>query len=447
MFDFLALNFRRGVARLREHPQLVYTVLVAGTIVAAFLFIALQFAGIARDAQERLINVRIGSIQDATAEFAGDLFENPTRLQHAIEAIAAGNETIRTFYVVSFSTTSPRIIASLQKARIGEEDLLHNFLYMIAKTNPAHSFTQEGVRTDGRVYQTVRAVTDNGGTVIGALYTEETLSEADRIIESNIRTSFLVFTGIILLILALFFRHAKMIDYIALYQKLKEVDQLKDDFIAMASHELRTPLAAIRGYADLAKDASELKAATREQVERIEISARQLDQLVEDMLDVSRLEQGRMKFEFTTVPLDQSVQTVLTTLLPVAADKKLFLRSNVPLGMTVHADPTRLVQILTNIVGNAIKYTKQGGITISSEKTEAHVTLRVSDTGLGISAADQKKLFEKFYRVKTAETSSIRGTGLGLWITKTLVEKMNGTIAVESILGKGTDVIVTLPKA
>jgi len=214
----------------------------------------------------------------------------------------------------------------------------------------------------------------------------------------------------------------------------------------MAAHELRTPLAAIRGYANLLQGMKDIPQTHKRDIEMIDASARDLAFLVDDILDVARIQEGRMSFTRTEIDVRALLSSVVLTLQNVAQSKGLALRVEfsdaIPLLTT---DEKRTKQIFTNIIGNALKYTFAGEVVVRADVKQNHVVVRVSDTGIGISAEDQKNLFQKFYRVKSKETEDVRGTGLGLWITHQIVKEMGGSISIESIKGKGTDFIITLP--
>lgn len=129
----------------------------------------------------------------------------------------------------------------------------------------------------------------------------------------------------------------------------------------------------------------------------------------------------------------------------LASDKGLTLTCETGELPLIAVDVDRFRQVMINFIGNAIKYTPRGSVRLMTNVVDNHVVIRISDTGMGISAEDQKKIFQKFFRIKNEETAHIMGTGLGLWITQEIVRNMNGTIAIESIKGKGTDFIVSFP--
>lgn len=447
MNNFVTRGLRSGIEKIRNNHQLGYTLLVALVIFASFVFVVIQFTSIARDAQDRLVNVRVGSIHDTFAAFINHTsFSDAEQLSRALTQIAQSNQTIREFVVVAFEENEPIIIAALNPERIGENDTRFNFLYSLARTDTNQSFTVETANEEERLFQTIRAVKGTQDEIVGAIRTTQTLSEADRAINASIRNSLIIFTIIVVVVLLLFFRFAKILDYAVLYTRLKEVDQLKDDFVAMASHELRTPLTVIRGYMEYIRKSEGLNDEEREFARRIDVSTVQLEELVSDILDVSRIEQGRMTFDFEHVDLSDAAKEQAESLRAKAKEKGLTLEFHASEKILICADQGRLRQVLTNIIGNAVKYTKEGSVTVTVAQKGLNAELRVRDTGIGIGAEEQKQLFAKFYRIQNEETKDIRGTGLGLWLTKTIITTMKGEIAVESIEGVGTQFIVTFPR-
>jgi signal transduction histidine kinase len=447
-------SLAKGIDKLRENPQLWYTIFVAIMILVAFIFVANRFVTIAQDAQERLLEERMGAFQDSFVQFSPEYVLDESRaseLKHIINRIAIINPTVNEFKVLRFDNEGVTVISSLNSGEIGQIDNStdNNFLYNLAKTNPNQTYLAKQSTEVERFNVATRVITDDFGNPIGAVLIKQSLTEADIKIGESIQNSVIVFIAIVVLIMFLFFRHARIIDYTALYKKLRDVDQLKDDFISMASHELRTPLTVIRGYAENLGEAGPMNEQQTLSADRIEIAARQLDELVNDMLDVSRIEQGRLKMELSQLNPVTAISDVVSGFVSVAKDKGLELNFSHALqtNQKIKVDPNRFRQVMVNIIGNAIKYTKEGEVRVRVENESTggknKISIRVSDTGIGMSAEDQEKLFEKFYRIKSDETREIRGTGLGLWITKQIVEQMGGKISVESIKGVGTHFIVT----
>lgn len=439
-------SLRTGVRQLRDNPQLWWTIFVAIVILLAFWFLASRFITIAQDAQDRLIDIRVGSIQDAYAEFVPEHVDDREFLEKSIFNIVSVNPTIIDFKILKTDEDGEnRVVASMNKNEIGSEvNAKYNILLNDARSLPESSFTLREGGTE-RLFNTVRAYTDDSGEVIGYILTTQTLSEADQKISDSIQNSILIFIVIVVFVMALFLRHARIIDYVSLYKKLQSIDQLKDDFISMASHELRTPLTVIRGYAEYLHEDKKITGESKENVEKIDISAKQLDLLIADMLDVSRIEQGRMKFEMANVDPKDIVMEVVDSLKFNAKDKGLDLSTEIESSSTIYTDSGRLKQVLVNIIGNALKYTKEGEVKVRLFVEKGVLNIRVSDTGIGMDSETQQKLFHKFYRAKSKDMENVRGTGLGLWITKKLVENMNGQISVESIKGVGTHFVISFP--
>lgn len=180
----------------------------------------------------------------------------------------------------------------------------------------------------------------------------------------------------------------------------------------------------------------------------VSASVRHLDDLVEDLLNVSRIEQNRLPLNVTTLNPDEAIQQAVDELKILADNKSLQLLFTKNIDThPVLADRDHLRQILINLISNAIKYTPRGSVTVTVAATDELVTIKIKDTGIGIGARDREKLFTKFYRVASEQTKGIRGTGLGLWITKKLANLMGGELYIDSIEGTGTEVSVTLPRA
>ncbi len=231
-------------------------------------------------------------------------------------------------------------------------------------------------------------------------------------------------------------------------RQLEEASQHKSQFLANMSHELRTPLNAILGYTELMADGAYGEPSEKMLgiLKRLEANGKHLLGLINDVLDLSKIEAGQLVLELSDYSVQDIAQTVRSTLEPLAADKKLAfkleLAPELPAG---HGDGRRLTQVLINLVGNAIKFTDAGEVAIKAEANNGSFHLSVRDTGPGISAADQAKLFQEFQQADNAITKKKGGTGLGLAISKRIVEMHGGKIWVESQPGHGSTFAFTLP--
>ena len=231
-------------------------------------------------------------------------------------------------------------------------------------------------------------------------------------------------------------------------RQLEVASQHKSQFLANMSHELRTPLNAILGYTELMADGiyGELPEKTMGVLKRLESNGRHLLGLINDVLDLSKIEAGQLVLDLSDYSLEDIAQTVRSTLEPLAADKKLAFKVEVAPKMPAgHGDGRRLTQVLINLVGNAIKFTDAGEVVITARATDGSFHLSVRDTGPGISAADQAKLFQEFQQADNAITRKKGGTGLGLAISKRIVEMHGGKIWVESQVGQGSTFSFTVP--
>ncbi|MCH8821552.1 GAF domain-containing sensor histidine kinase [Patescibacteria group bacterium] len=236
-------------------------------------------------------------------------------------------------------------------------------------------------------------------------------------------------------------------------ESLKELDETKDEFVSVVSHELRTPMTAVKSYVWLALNgkAGPLNDKMRSYLEKVYQSSERLIDLINDVLDVSHIETGRINLDIQPISLLKVADDVVTTLAARADEQKIKLTlekdTHVPM---VLVDSMKLNEIFVNLIGNALKFTKPGGsITVSFAKKENVVETSVTDTGIGISQADLKKLFTKFGRIYKSYSTIAQstGSGLGLYITKNYIDKMNGKIWVNSESGKGTTFTFAFPIA
>jgi signal transduction histidine kinase len=230
-------------------------------------------------------------------------------------------------------------------------------------------------------------------------------------------------------------------------QQLVELDKLKDEFVSSISHELRTPLTSISGYVELLLEEEE-SAEKRGHLAIIDRNSDRLLALVSDLLFAARLQYGRLELERESVDLRELVMQSVDSARPRAAAAAVELHVDVVEVPPVLGEPDRLAQLLDNLVSNAIKFTPGGGrVSVSLSANDGTVCMQVSDTGIGITDAERQRLFERFFRSQSALEAQIQGTGLGLYISKAIVEAHGGRIGVESEPGAGTTFVVELPVA
>jgi len=230
----------------------------------------------------------------------------------------------------------------------------------------------------------------------------------------------------------------------------EEADRLKSAFIANMSHEIRTPLNSVLALSQLLRDgvAGSLTTDQRRYLEVIERNGQGLLHLINDILDLSRIEAGHMEIDAGSLEVEPQVSAVVDALMPLAAAKGLDLVTVLPPDLPpVHADGDRFRQILTNLVNNAVKFTESGQVRVSAEARGDAVILHVTDTGAGVPDAYRDKIFQEFFQVDQTLVRRQGGTGLGLAIARRLARLMGGEISVESVFGKGSRFSLRLPRA
>jgi signal transduction histidine kinase len=234
-------------------------------------------------------------------------------------------------------------------------------------------------------------------------------------------------------------------------EKLEKLNQIKNEFISIVSHELRTPITAIKGFVKVVLDgeAGNLNVQQKKFLKIADQSVDRLINLITELLDISRIESGKLRVRPEKIDAYDLVLNVLKSISPAAFGKDLKIDMDVPEGLPlVLADSERLFQVFDNLIINSIKFTPSGGkITIFAKEQDDFILFGVKDTGIGISEKDIKKIFEKFYRVDTTFNKAIAGAGLGLSIIKSIIEIHGGQIWVESAPQKGSTFKFTIPKA
>ena len=232
--------------------------------------------------------------------------------------------------------------------------------------------------------------------------------------------------------------------------ELEIASRHKSQFLANMSHELRTPLNAILGYTELILD--NIYGDTSEKMhtvlERVQANGKHLLGLINDVLDLSKIEAGQLTLSLASYSMKDVVASVLSVAEPLANEKKLALKTEVPAGLPAGlGDERRIAQVLLNLVGNAIKFTNSGEVAISASASNGSFKVAVKDTGPGITAADQDRIFGEFQQANSSATRKKGGTGLGLSISRRIVEMHGGRLSVESAPGHGSTFFFTLPIA
>lgn len=233
-------------------------------------------------------------------------------------------------------------------------------------------------------------------------------------------------------------------------QELRRLDAAKSEFISIASHQLRTPLTAIRGYVSLVLEGSygPVTPTLQDVLNKIYAVNNRMGQLVEDLLNISRIESGRVQYTFAPTQLEPMVADIVDMFTIMAKGRGLALKIKLPKTTLpkLSLDETKVREVISNLIDNALKYTEEGGVTVAVEKAGRFVAVKVIDTGIGVKPEDEERLFKKFTRSPETMKLDVSGTGLGLYVGKTFVAAHGGTLSVESEgPGKGATFIVRLP--
>jgi PAS domain S-box-containing protein len=232
-------------------------------------------------------------------------------------------------------------------------------------------------------------------------------------------------------------------------ERLRELDRAKSDFVSMVSHELRTPITSIVGYSEMLQEgaAGPVSSGQERLLDAVRRNGDRLIALIEDLLTLSRIEAGTFTLEKARLDLGTVMAAAEEALSPLLAGRRLDVRFTRPShAVELEGDPAQLERVILNLVGNAVKFTEDGGhVTCALRTREDRAVLTVSDTGIGIPAEEQEELFRRFFRSSTAQERAIQGTGLGLSIVQSIVHSHGGQIAISSEHLVGTEVSVELP--
>ncbi len=368
-------------------------------------------------------------------------------LQQLIDQARSQAPEIDQLSVVAPNGTGFRILAGSDTAKVGQADTTIQTQLAWAKGQSIASLIASGEGND-REWLVATPLVASGGQPAAISIMRVSLRASDELIGATLRNSFIGLSIMVVVIILLLINHFRFVQYAELFRAQKDLNQMKDDFISIATHELKAPMSVIKGYLSMVLEEPDLSKNAREMTTIAQDQTNRLTRLVTDLLDVSRLEQGKTKYNLSAVNLAATIAPMMNTYEVKAKDKGLALIYQPPTDLpSVLADPDRISEIFTNLIDNAIKYSRTGTVTISHATAPGVLATTVQDTGIGLTPDEVSHLFARFYRAKNPDTQDISGTGLGLWIIKQYIEKMGGTIMVESQKGVGSQFIVTLPLA
>lgn len=440
--------FSGAISFIKGNLSIVYSLFLIIFIPAAFLINNYITNSSYEDAINQITQRKAVLIENIINSLLQSQTEDVSVLQSAIERVMKNNNEIISLSILKSQNESGGflVIASNDKNLIGQrqDESIQNILAWSQPEGIAYLDKNQ----NGRFWSVTKSFLDNSDKKIGLIKMDFSIKNTDELIHRIIYSSFWILIVTILLVVLLVANQARLLGYALTVTKLKEIDKMKDMFISMASHELRSPLSAIKGYISMLQEKKNLKLdeESKNYIKNISLSSERLDELVADILEVSRIEGNRLPIEFSVFNPHPVILRSIEEMRSQAVKKGLTLNYK-PLEkpIKIKSDPDRLKQILINLISNAIKFTEKGSIDVITAVKLDKFLITVADTGIGISSEDQQKLFQKFFRIRTKHTQDIIGTGLGLWISSEIVKRMQGKITVESIEGVGSHFTVCLP--
>lgn len=429
-----------------EFLQFLYALFVIILVPAALVFNTIYILkSVQRDIDFELNNKAL-LVESVIAYESRDKLQNDTKLRSDLTELISKQPEIKAIEIFRLQQNEIQPLVTTSPLTSSVADPALNQLAWGG--NQAYSkqiFATIGSNTSERVWLVASPLADESGKKVGLINIYISAAQIDQISQRTVHDTIAILIATVIILILLLLNHFRFFQMSILFRRLNEVDRLKDDFINVASHELRAPLGVILNYSFVLNKIISNNTEAQSKLLVITNAALRLKSLVEDLLDVSRIEQNRMTFEFSDVDIRQVITEVVDEYKLQAQEKGLQITyERYSDYLMVYCDRNKLKQIILNLISNAIKYTPSGSIQVYHKVEQGMVKIFVKDTGVGISAENKEKLFNKFSRIFNERTKEAEGSGLGLWITKQLVEKMKGKIYVESMSGQGTQFIVVL---
>jgi signal transduction histidine kinase len=443
MISAILNSIQRGFTVFRSNSKILLVGILVFVFPVLFFGVSQSFFTTSYDNINSIEKKRIATLHDTLAVLLEQTIGDEI-MQTLISDTVIENSDITKLRVVQETEGGLLIKYAAEEAIVGTYEKLDSpYLNLNGSAKRAPVIHPLSDRNGDRVWQVFRIVENEK---LGTLYifSEHSYSIIDSIMASRRQHSYLGLTAIFIFLIALAYWVNSQTNWAKKHKIIESEIEERDNFTNMIAHEFRTPLTAIKGYASFLEESKTISKEEVRYVANIRVSTERLVLLVNDFLEVARIQSGKLNVEVSDVNVTETVKRVIEDLQPIALKKDIQLKFEDHYKQVVlKTDEKRLVQVLTNIVTNAIKYTKEGSVTIDCVQNIDHVVFRIKDTGMGISSQDQKKLFVPFTRVGNADDSSVVGPGLGMWITQHLVYILGVTIGIESIKDLGTHVVIS----
>ena len=435
---------------LKENFQFIYSLILIIFIPVAIVANTLWSLQNTQKNMDVELQRKVALAESIFAGAVSDSLDNESALQSKINQISKKTSEIKEISVLKPQIDGFLVVASSDEKNIGLVfKSSQNTIAWVQDESIATLVSDQTKTPNERYWVVITPLKDTNDQQQALVDMKVSLADIDVLTQKALSYSLFFLIITVFFVLLLLVNHFRFFEYAVLFKRLKEVDKMKDDFISIASHELKTPMAAIKGYLGMIFEgvAGKVDAKARDHLDKVFANVKRLDILVSELLDVSRLEQGRMQFDMQPLDIFSVIKQVASELKVNADAKNLNITyQELPEPRPkIFADTDRVAQILDNVLGNAIKYTFKGGITISHTTDGKVLNTIIKDTGVGMTPEDRKRLFEKFYRIQNEKTMDIPGTGLGLWITREIVHKMNGEIYADSMENVGSQFTISFP--
>lgn len=443
---------------IRKNPVIAYSALLIVVVTSVIFFNTYYSLKKFEESVDTLVKSRAAIVGDFATELSLGQWGNWDVLQKEIDSLYEENSRkqgdIRSITLIANEDGKLSVRASTDQGNLSlidiKDRIFENALHESGGTLVMFLDTNENGE---RIWNAVRVVRDAHDNRLGLVFIQFSLDKYDTYIRETLRQVYAVTVFSLCIILLLILNHTRLFRYAIKATRLEEVDRMKDDFISMASHELKSPMTVLRGYLEMLGDSLKKKDPNGEQyaeekkyILNMNASVERLVELVEDILNVSRLEQNRLPMEIQDFDMRPVLEEIAQGYQLLAQQKQLMFSCPIPDRLMVTGDSSRVKQIVVNLLSNAVKYTEKGKIEVIIKEDTGTVKITVADTGFGIGPEGFKHLFEKFYRVRTESTAKISGSGLGLWISREIARKMGGDLTVESIEGVGSHFTLSLMK-
>lgn len=445
MIAYIRDLLREAVKDVRKYPQIQLALLLVLVMPVAFLYAAHVFLQAGTSNQDYLQQQALHTVHQSMHAVLHSKPNDTRLIQSTVQRLVTENTELVSLrvlvqqgglYVVLASDRADEVHASVP-IRDG---------YQQAVSSVDQTIHELRSLEDATFWWSLRASRDLPGTTF-ITETWYDRSYSDQLFLASALQAYIALLVVFILIILIAYWHVRTHSYYELYEETQNILTSRKRFTQMVTHELRAPLTAIRGYASMLLEDDKLSEKQQKQITYIRRSSERVLSIVSELLEIAQIQAGKIAVKIETIDLAELVTETLNELRPLTREKKVSLsQSGVLHSAKVQSDAGRLRQILINLVSNAIKYSEKGRIEIEIRYLKNGYELRVKDTGLGISAENQRKLFAPFFRVQDQKAYDALGVGLGMWITRQYIDVIGATVDVESIKEVGTHVIITIPK-